>query len=112
MAGRPRNKTSIVAANEVMTAQAIRMELWHLATLSPELDNTESALQWCARRRLLHNTKFCQFCNQLYTLRRYTHGIDGRRWSCGTRKSVRDGSFFKESSNNSANCVDGILLVA
>lgn len=101
MAGRPRGITQIVPINEVMNAvQITNEEIWRLRTLLPNLNDTDIALQWCARRRLIRNTMTCGACNRLCTLNRYNEGVDGRRWACngcGCRKSVRVGSFFERS---------------
>jgi len=91
---------NIVHPNDVLAVQVVRTETWRLATLLPATENTELALQWCARRSLIHNSYTCPVCNQLCTLIQYAQGIDGRRWSCrrcGTRKSVRERSFFSRS---------------
>lgn len=98
---RNRNVVNIVPNNEVMTSFDIRNEeVWRLATLLPEISDTESALQWCARRRLIKNGMSCGVCQQQCKLHLYSHGVDGCRWACegcGFRKSVREGSFFARS---------------
>ncbi|XP_059178042.1 uncharacterized protein LOC131957326 [Physella acuta] len=100
MAGRPKAALSIVPANEVMPLCNIRTEVWRLQTLCQHLQTPDSALQWCARRRLVQNSVLCVHCNQPCSLNRYQQGSDGRRWSCdgcNYRRSVREHSFFARS---------------
>ena len=100
MAGRPPAPTRIVDPNEILDVAHIRTEPWRQKTLFAHLADNDSALQWCARRRLIRNTLICPHCQQLCRFIRYNQGIDGRRWACATcdfTKSVRDNSFFSKS---------------
>lgn len=94
-------KITIVPDHEIMTRQQMRDEgIWRLATLLPELSQTEEALNWCARRKLVKNNMTCTRCHRPCALNRYRQGVDGVRWACdrcGVRKSVREGSFFSRS---------------
>ncbi|KAK6990124.1 hypothetical protein BgiMline_013399 [Biomphalaria glabrata] len=77
----------------------VRHEFWNLSALLPHLE-ADVVLEWCARRRLVKNELRCENCNDHCSLVRYIQGADGYRWccnKCGTRKSVRHGSFFTGS---------------
>jgi hypothetical protein len=54
--GRPPGRTSIVPVNEILTNARIRTDYWDMEGLFESLSNTELALSWCARRRLIRNT--------------------------------------------------------
>ena len=101
MAGRPKvQRTTIVDPAEILDAAYIQNESWCIASLTLNLNDTDAALVWLARRRLLRNSVICDSCQEPCKLMTYSQGIDGKRWACqpcGLRKSVREGSFFTKS---------------
>lgn len=99
--GKPRGRTTIVPPNEILTLQSMENEEnWCLASLLENTHDTITALQWCARRGLIRNTLICANCLHICTFQKYSRGIDLYRWvcsRCGSKKSLREGSFFSRS---------------
>lgn len=137
MAGRPRGLTSVVPVNDVLNMAQIRNKVkWRLAIAMQYLMDSESAIEWCARRWLIKNIMTCGICQQLCTplnrynqynttLDQFNQGIDGCKWACdpgcGFQKSLREGCeslreedkffFCWKLSYHSANPYSHILLV-
>jgi len=94
------SRKRIVDDAEIITVAEIVAEDYTALVLADQLKDTESCLQWCARRRLLRNSVLCSRCNQPVSLNNYKALQDGKRWKCRPCQlvvSVRHGSFFHNS---------------
>jgi transposase-like protein len=96
---RPRGDTMIVAESEVEDLEAIRGLDWTFFKYCDCISTVQKAIIWCARHRLLANSRVC-LCGTQCTLVNYGGHIDGKRWCCPSCKStifLRRGSFFERS---------------
>ena len=99
MAGRPPGKTYIVDPQEVLTLEEIK-EKNYIFTDLPYSRGKMLVLEFLAKNKLIKNSNRCGTCNGDFHLNAYEQSGDGFRWYCKTwkkRKSIREGSFFKES---------------
>lgn len=98
--GRPSAPLFLVPNDQLLDPQQIRGEILRLADIARVFVDNLEALKWLARRRLVANTMACERCREACSINRYGESTDGYRWyckECGTRKTVRAGSFFSLS---------------
>ena len=75
-------------------------EQWIFKDLVRRIATTEAAVEFCAERHALANTSDCQVCNRPRYIRKNAAKQDGIMWvcpRCGSKQSVRAGSFFVNS---------------
>ena len=98
MAGRPRNRTTIV--DEIFDHNSIICEDITFLMLGFHTCDNLSVIQWLAKRRLIVNNIDCGNCSEPCSLSRYSETADGWRWRCcrdNFTRSIRWKSFFNES---------------
>jgi transposase-like protein len=89
---------NIVNENEILDRVTIMGEDWNLHRIY--FETTLSALQWCARRRLIKNSVECPTCQIAKSFIKRNDRGDGYKWRCRNclaNTSVRSGSFFSQS---------------
>ena len=96
----PRGPHQHVDPVDIMDLPQLRGEKIRLLPLYAEIVQTNDAINWLVKRRLLKNETICAACNMNCKINNYQEGIDGKRWKCPgceKRLSIRDGSFFTRS---------------
>ena len=95
MAGRP--AAPLVICNNVIPRNVLRAVQCIPKDIYAEMSDDRRWLTWLAERRLIRNTSTCANCRGPMSLVRRAESPDAFSWKCrhcGTRTSIRTGSFF------------------
>ena len=97
----PQQQRLLLTDQPLWNRQQVLAENLILMDLVRTISDTEEAIEFCARRRLLANASTCNRCNRAHTIVTNsafkTDGICWRCPGCSSVKSIRAGSFLEGS---------------